>query len=466
LTPSHRIEACLLKCLPLKMRRRLQQASSEDRAIVQGMLWVMVFLLLAKAIAAGKEVVVAYRYGTSAVVDGYLFVFNLAQWPASVFSSVTAIILIPYLVKLQKEQPVQARQLQAGLLPLAFLLGIAASVLYGVLMWWVVGRTEVGLTAQSQSAALTALPWVAPGIAFAFMGAVLSNWLMSQRRHTNTLLEATPAAVIAICLLVWPVAGGQAWDVWPLAVGTLLGLFLQNVLLSRSSQQRLDFAHLGIIVQHWPALRRAFGIMLLAQVVMTSASTLDQFFAVRMGEGVLAGYSYAERIMALVLALTSVVIGRAMLPVFSSVSDTRTSFVMAARWAWRFAGLGVLGALVVFLIAEWAVMLLFQRGAFTANDTREVAKILRILALQLPFYLFAIVLVQWLGAAGKAAWLLLGAVAGVSAKSSGVLLWYDHGALALAASTALMYGASALTIYGTARIVLKLEITDGDGINR
>ena len=217
------------------------------------------------------------------------------------------------------------------------------------------------------------------------------------------------------------------------------------------TQQRLSFTHFGVIVQHWPALSRAFGIMLLAQVVMTSASTLDQFFAVRMGEGVLAGYSYAQRIMALVLGLTSVVVGRAMLPVFSSVSDLRTSFVMAARWAWRFAGLGLLVALVLSWIAEWVVMLLFQRGAFTENDTREVAKILRILALQLPFYLFAIVLVQWLGAAGKAAWLLLGAVAGFLAKLSGVLLWYDHGALALAASTALMYGVNALTIYGTAR---------------
>jgi peptidoglycan biosynthesis protein MviN/MurJ (putative lipid II flippase) len=182
---------------------------------------------------------------------------------------------------------------------------------------------------------------------------------------------------------------------------------------------------------------------------------LDQFFAVRMGEGVLAGYSYAQRIIALVLGLTATVIGRAMLPVFSSVSDIRTSFVMAARWAWRLAGLGLLGALVLFLIAEWAVMLLFQRGAFIANDTREVAQILRMLALQLPFYLFAMVLVQWLGAAGKAAWLLLGAIAGFLGKLSGVLLWYEHGALGLAASTGLMYGVSTITIYGVARMALK-----------
>jgi dipeptidyl aminopeptidase/acylaminoacyl peptidase len=39
------------------MRERLQLASTENRASVRGMLWVTGFLLLAKAIAAGKEIV-------------------------------------------------------------------------------------------------------------------------------------------------------------------------------------------------------------------------------------------------------------------------------------------------------------------------------------------------------------------------------------------------------------------------
>ncbi|MCA4919844.1 MAG: hypothetical protein ING82_10480 [Roseomonas sp.] len=446
-----------MKFLPAPMRRRLQGASGENRAIVRGMVWVAVFLLIAKAVAAAKEMMVAYRYGAGAVVDGYLFVFNLAQWPGGVFASVTGIILIPFLVKLQQERPSEASRLQAALLPFAFLLGTAASLLFGAIMWWAIIHLELGLIAKSQAAALTALPWVAPSIAFAFMGAVLSNWLMSQRRHANTLLEATPAAAIAFCLLVWPIASGQAWGVLPLAVATLIGFALQTLLLVRLCGHPIGFAHLGTIAEHWPALRMAFGIMLLAQIVMNSAGLLDQFFAVRMGEGVLASFSYAQRIMALVLGLTTVVVGRAMLPVFASVGDLRVSFALAQRWAWRFGVLGALCAVALVMTAEWAVMLLFERGAFTAKDTQEVAQILRVLALQLPFYLFGIVLVQWLGAAGKAFWLLMAAIVGFLAKLFGAWMWFDLGGQGLAASTALMYFFTAIMVYLTARHLLRLE---------
>jgi peptidoglycan biosynthesis protein MviN/MurJ (putative lipid II flippase) len=457
LANTRRLEAWTMKFLPTPMRRRLQGASGENRAIVRGMVWVAVFLLVAKAVAAAKEMLVAYRYGAGAVVDGYLFVFNLAQWPCAVFASVTGIILIPFLVKLQQERPSEASRLQAALLPFAFLLGAAVSLLFGAIMWWAVSRMELGLTAESQAAALTALPWIAPSIAFAFMGAVLSNWLMSQRRHANTLLEATPAAAIAVCLLVWPIASGQPLGVLPLAVATLIGFPLQTLLLVRLCGQPIGFAHFGTIAEHWPALRKAFGIMLLAQIIFTSAGLLDQFFAVRMGEGVLAIFAYAQRIMALVLGLTTVVVGRAMLPVFASVGDLRASFALAQRWAWRFGALGILCAVAVVLTAEWAVMLLFERGAFTAKDTQEVAQILRVLALQLPFYLFGIVLVQWLGAAGKAFWLFMAAVVGFLAKLFSAWVWFDLWGQGLAASTALMYAVSSIMIYGTARYLLRLE---------
>lgn len=412
------------------------------------MISVAFYLLLAKAIAFGKEMLVAYHYGTSAVVDGYLFVFNLAQWPSGIFASVTAFILIPYLVRLQKSDPAEAGRLQAALLAWALWAGALISLLFGFVAWWMLSHIPVGLTAEGLSAALSALPWVAPTIAFAFLCAVFSNWLMSQRRHANTLLEAVPAATIAGCVLLWPIATGRPWDALPLAIGTLIGFAVQSILLSILCRQGVGFAHAGVIARHGRALRGAFGIMLVAQVVISSTVLLDQFFAVRMGEGVLASYSYAQRIMSLVLGLTSIVVGRAMLPILSGSVDRRAGFALATRWAGWFFGLGLLCAAALFFIAEHGVMLLFQRGAFTQGDTQEVAGTLALLGLQLPFYLAGIVLVQWVAAADQGTLWLIAALSGLLAKLGGTFLWFDHGAQGLAASTALMYCTSTIVIYG------------------
>lgn len=434
-----------VKISSLRRRLRLRQISGDDNSIVIGALWVAGFLLIAKAISLMKEMAVAFRYGTSAVVDGYLFVFNIAQWPVSVFASVTAIIIIPYYVRVQKKDPVEARKLHYAFLELAALVGLAAGVFYGLFMWWLLSSNGSGLSAQGKSAALTALPYVSAAITFAFVSVIFSNWLMSRRRHFNTLFDATPAAVILVFLLFWPIGRDQSSDISPLIFATLLGFALQALLLGRWSQQKFCFVNLDVIGKHWSKLRSAFGIMLLAQVIFTSVSMIDQFFAVRMGEGVLASYSYAQRIMAVALGFMSIVIGRAILPVLSSLDDADMSFNLATKWAWFLSLLGSLGSLFLLIVSEWIVVLLFQRGAFTENDSREVAQILSILGLQLPFYIFSIVWVQWLGAVGRSSLLLLGAIVGFVTKSFVLFFWYDGGAIVIALSTVAMYGAVSIT---------------------
>ncbi len=445
----------IIKLLSTRLRSRLENASADNRAILGGMTRITAFLTLAKLIAAGKEVLIAERYGTSSVIDGYLFVFNLAQWPVNIFSIVTAVVMIPYLVKLRRQQATDAKNVQAAFLTLTMWLGIVVGGIVLLSIFLLVSRYSLGLTLQSRSSALTALPWVSCGIVFAFMSTVTSNSLMSQRRYVNTLLEAMPAAVIALCLLTWPVASGQDWDVWPLAVGTLLGFSLRSIVLGKLSPEKIGFKSLGIIAQHWPGLRGTFGIMLVVQLVLSSTSVLDQFFSISMGEGVLASYTYASRIMALVLSLTAIVIGRSILPVFSGIDDINTSYAMALRWGKRVAFFGLIVAPVLFFTAEWVVTIIFQRGAFTENDTHEVAQIIGVLALQLPFYLYNVVLVQWLASLSKVMWLIPAATASFLAKLAGVIIWYDHGALGLAASTSLMYVVASFMNYVAIRIVRK-----------
>ena len=433
--------------LPNSLRDRLRLMSIENKTILRGMSRVAVFLMLAKLIAAVKEMFVAYCYGTSAVVDGYLFAFNLIMWPGNVFFSVISFVLIPYLVSMRVEKPDQEARFRSELLFVTIVIGIVVSYVAGIALLGFVASGMAGLSVLGQQAALIAIPWLAPTVAFCCLAALYSTWLMSERRHANTFLEAMPALCVVLALLIWmllDISLGQS--LVPLVAGTLAGFALQTGLLAYLTGCGFRAAWPNVSSPHWQGLRHVFGAMLLAQIVMTSSGLVDQFFAVRMGEGVLAVYSYAQRVMGLLLGFSAVVIGRALLPVLSGVTDARLSWQIAKRWAWLFGLFGVVGAGMLGLMANLIVAILFERGAFTAADTTAVSEVLVVLGIQLPFYLAGIVFVQWLGAVKQQDRLLMVASAGFIVKLVCALLLYDFNGVGLAWSTVAMYLATTVVI--------------------
>ena len=66
-------------------RERLRNAHPDHHAIARGMVWVALFVLLGSLARAAKGMAIAYRYGVSAEVDAYLFVFNLVSWQVGVW---------------------------------------------------------------------------------------------------------------------------------------------------------------------------------------------------------------------------------------------------------------------------------------------------------------------------------------------------------------------------------------------
>lgn len=102
------------------------------------------------------------------------------------------------------------------------------------------------------------------------------------------------------------------------------------------------------------------------------------------------------------------------------------------------AGLPVV--VVGWWLAPWGVALLFERGAFSANDTEAVAGVFRILLVQVPLYLPNMVLVNWANSTGAYRHLLYTSVLGASMKLVGnTLLVQKYGLNGIAAATVLRY---------------------------
>jgi peptidoglycan biosynthesis protein MviN/MurJ (putative lipid II flippase) len=114
------------------------------------------------------------------------------------------------------------------------------------------------------------------------------------------------------------------------------------------------------------------------------------------------------------------------------------------------AGTGA--AVIAWWLAPWAVQLLFERGAFTAENTASVTRVFRFGVIQLPFYFSGIVLVQFLASAGRHSLIAVGAVLNLMIKAAGNMI-FGHwlGAAGIALATGIMYFGSAVFLWLAAR---------------
>jgi peptidoglycan biosynthesis protein MviN/MurJ (putative lipid II flippase) len=401
-----------------------------------------VFLLLGKIVGAAKEMAIAWRYGVSEIVDAYLFLFNLVTWPVSVWFGVLTIVLVPLAVTIRERNPVELPRFRSELLGVTLILGsllwLLAEFGFRLFLHTALGPLPGPALSQALEMAPT-LSWIA---LFGMPISLFSAWTMAAHNYTNTLLEGIPALVILLVVLMNPsnVAAPLMW-------GTVAGFALHLVSLSACAMRRgeLERPHLALQSPYWGAFSRGFGIMLAGQVVSNVSNVVDQLFAAHLGAGSIATLSYANRIVALIVGLGATAVGRATLPVFSQAHAKGLRHVsrMAMYWVLLLFGLGVMALTMGWWLAPWGVRTLFERGAFSAHDTRMVAEVLRYALFQVPFFFSSLVLVSVLSSRRDYSTLLFAGLVGLAVKLVGNVVlvpWISIKGLAL--SNALFYGFS------------------------
>ena len=252
--------------------------------ITTGLIAVAMFLLVAKAIAAGKEVVVAQAFGTSATLEGYLFVFTLYSVIASTGYSVMFAALVPLLAA-NSASPQCNRQFRSEALGLVLILGLglgAVSAL-GINLWLTRGTS--GLSPECTAAALGAIWPLSVTVVLALLAGLMSTFIMSSGGHANTLFEAGPAIGIAVTVIVWPEA-----SVGPLVFGTIAGYCLQLICLAwlLRNGNSLPTPVLRFDSPLWRNLHLTLALVILTYLLAGLGGALDLYFASGLEQGSIA----------------------------------------------------------------------------------------------------------------------------------------------------------------------------------
>ena len=391
-----------MKVIPYQIRQWLSTLHSDHKRIARGAAWIALFVLIGKLAGAAKEMAVAYRYGVSGIVDAYQLAFTIVIWLPSTLISVISMVLIPTLVRLRQQDPADRDLFLKEMHGTTLLVGclfILVSIFLGPQAVTYLAST---LSSSTQQMAQHLILGMAPVALLSLIIGVCAARLQAREKQVNTLLESVPAAAILSFVLLWP-AGS---DVAPLLWGFLLGHALQAVwlaYLARQADGQSIKPRWSWHSPHWPEVYQAVGITAIGQYILSFITPIDQYFAAQLGDHAIATLSYAYRIITLLLGLGSMAIARATLPVLSGIAASGNLYrarSVALKWSGLMLFVGTVVTVISWLAAPWIVHLLFERGAFTAENTTTVATVLRWGLVQVPFSFASWGLVQLLASCG------------------------------------------------------------------
>jgi putative peptidoglycan lipid II flippase len=370
---------------------------------VRGMSRVAFFVLAGRAAGAGKEMTIAFRYGISNVVDAYQITLTLVTWLPAFCSAVFAIVLVPVFVDLRKQPNAEQAQFLGELEAWAVLAGLLFTVILYLAWPFALNVMAGNLSPATRDMARHMMLVMGP-IAILMMIISAYSWrLMSGERHISTLLDGLPAVMVLVLVLCVKSSNAML----PLMWGTLIGYVVQAVALrplagkvgGHYSRPSLTFRS-----PQWARIYLAVRVFVLGQLVVSCAPALDQYFVAHLGDGAVATLGYANRVFGLVLSMGALAIGQGTLPILSDIlgrNDPERARLTALRWSLLLLGGGAICAAIAYPLAPTVVALLFQRGAFTAENTLVVAGLMRFALVQLPFYFAALVMMNLFSAEGR-----------------------------------------------------------------
>jgi len=415
------------------------------------MLVVAIITLLAKLVGAGKELVVADAFGTGSMLDAFLFAFLFPSFAINVLAgSFNSAVMPTYIRTRDNEGKAAADKLFSSLVVVGIVLLVVAAGVLAIVGPSVLTLLGAGFNEQTLALSHTLFYWLLPVIVISGISYLFSTVINAGERFVAVALipSITPTCTVIILLVF-----GDEWGIYSLAIGLVLGATIELLILIMSAAR----ANVSI-VPHWNGMTTElqtvisqYTPMLAGAFLMSSTGLVDQSMAAMLDSGSVATLNYANKVTAMILGVGAMALGTAVLPHFSRLvasenwGELRHTFKTYSILI-IFITLPIM--VLLFVFSEPIIKLLFERGAFTAQDTILVAKTQAFYVLQLPFFMLGILGVRLISAMAKnEALLKISAVNLMINIIGNYMLMKYFGVAGIALSTALVYMMSCGMIY-------------------
>jgi putative peptidoglycan lipid II flippase len=357
--------------------------------------WAAVIVASATAVSRvvglGREVLTAGVYGVTPDYNTFVSVSVVPNLIRQLFADAAiSAAFVPVLTALLAAgDRERARRLTATLL--GFMLVVVGAVCLALILAAtpVVRAMYPELLGTSQMADLAAnyLQILVPTVLVLALAGVMTGVLYSDERFT---MPAVVSIVWNLVIIVFMAVWHESWGVYALAWGTLAGTVVELVLLMLAMRSAGEPLRVSFRFGD-PCLRRVLALMVPITItlgILNFNALIDTYFAQFVSDRAAAEIGFSFRLYQLPQGIFAVTIGTVLFPSlsrFAAQHDTgrfRDTLSMGVRQM-VFVSLPFLAWFTVLAVP--VVRLVYQRGAFSAADTAEVAGALTMLVVGLTF---------------------------------------------------------------------------------
>jgi putative peptidoglycan lipid II flippase len=353
-----------------------------------------------KVASVGKELVVAWKFGTADDLDAFLIALVVPFLITTVIAGSFNAALIPTYIRVREQEGIKAAQKlfsgaiawSLGLLGITTLLMLATAPLY-------LPKIAAGFSPEKLDLTYKLLCAIAPII---LLTGTITIW--------GAVLNAGEQfALVAVAPIITPTVtmlflfGINSWGVFSLASGLVCGQLLEmlvvGIVLRRQGISLLPKWY-GFDT-HLSEVAGQYAPMIAAAFLMCSTNLVDQSMAAMLPSGSVASLNYGNRIIALPITIANTALSTAVIPYFSKMV-AREDWISVRHTLKQYLGLIFAFSIpltgLIILFSEPIVQILLQRGSFTASDARLVAQIQAGYAFQIPFYIASVLVVRLISA--------------------------------------------------------------------
>jgi putative peptidoglycan lipid II flippase len=356
---------------------------------------VAMVTILSKILGLLRDQVMAHAYGVSLVSDAYNYAFNIPAFALILLGGLggpfhTATVSV--LSKRIKNNEAPDRLAQKIVNTFITLTGLVFGAL-AILCFY--GAPQISqliahqASPQMQVLIASHLQWMSPMV---LIGGLIGIFYGIANVYQQFFWPSISPAAINLTLILWLVIWGPDRWGYSLAISTMLGAVLQ-LGLQLPDYFRAGFRFKPAFSLGEPDLK-TMGELLFPATIGTTIGQLNiyvaMFFVSQLNPGSWTALMLANRLIQLPIGVLTIAMLVPLFPRFSQWAGEQNQEAIRSHFKTGLLSLWLLTfpcMVLLVLVGEPAVALLFQRGAFSAEDTHRVTLILLILSCSMVPYM-------------------------------------------------------------------------------